>query len=99
MINYSGGNPSTVASPAGNGGICDQGSCPAPGLPLIALVGKIGPAGIPFYVGNAKTLVAPADGELSWVSTTIISPIILACGPPRFTRLAETTRQVISRPK
>ncbi|MFZ0686474.1 MAG: hypothetical protein WAM89_13095 [Terriglobales bacterium] len=64
MINYSGGNPSTVASPAGNGGICDQGSCPAPGLPLIALVGKIGPAGIPFYVGNAKTLVAPADGEL-----------------------------------
>ncbi len=36
----------------------------APGLTAYSLVGKIGPAGIPFQVGPRRTIVAPATGEL-----------------------------------
>lgn len=51
-------------TPMGDGRPVCNASALAPGLPCLALVGKIGPSGIPFYVGPAKRFVAPVDGEL-----------------------------------
>jgi hypothetical protein len=60
VINYN--QQGAAAGPAGANG---NGGCGiAPQFPCISMIGKIGPGGIPFYVGNAKTFVAPGGGEL-----------------------------------
>jgi len=66
IANFSSGNPNTNVSPAGDGRpACFADPQPiAPGLPCMSLVGKIGPAGTPFYIGPAKRFVASAAGEL-----------------------------------
>jgi hypothetical protein len=62
VVNYSGGNASTVATPTGIGP--GDGNSLVPALPSMSLIGRIGPAGVPFYVGNRKSLVAPVSGDL-----------------------------------
>jgi hypothetical protein len=70
VINYSGGNPGSMASPDGRTDIhgCRRGEVNpqnvAPALTCNALIGRIGPDGVPFPVGRATTIVAPASGEL-----------------------------------
>jgi hypothetical protein len=41
-----------------------HGNYPDPQAPCLALIGKIGPNGAPFFVGSTLNLVAPASGEL-----------------------------------
>jgi hypothetical protein len=60
VANYGPGN----VTPAGIGPGGCQPNPVAPGLSCQSLVGKIGPAGIPFYVGPERTFVAPVSGEL-----------------------------------
>ena len=70
MVSYHDGDPSMISGPDGRPiDICPPGSnyhngFPAPTLPCVAMLGKIGPGGAPFFVGHRKTFVAPADGEL-----------------------------------
>ncbi|MGA2252384.1 hypothetical protein [Terracidiphilus sp.] len=68
------GNATALAPPNGRtGGPMVDPSCapgayhsgtPAPQLPCLSLIGKIGPDGTPFEVGRTTTFVAPASGEL-----------------------------------
>jgi hypothetical protein len=60
VANYGPGN----VSPAGIGPTGCLPNPVAPGLSCASLVGKIGPSGIPFYVGPTNTFVAPVSGEL-----------------------------------
>jgi hypothetical protein len=65
LLNYSGGNPSSVVSPVGiRGGSVHDPNSIVPNLPSESLIGKIGPDGVPFFVGKGKSFVAPAGGEL-----------------------------------
>jgi hypothetical protein len=66
LVSYQTSNPNANVSPAGDGRpTCFTNPQPtAPNLPCLSLIGKIGPAGIPFFVGPGKTFVAPAGGEL-----------------------------------
>jgi hypothetical protein len=70
IVSYHNGDPSMVSSADGRPiDICPPGSTyhngfPAPQLPCIAMIGKIGPDGAPFLVGHQKTFVAPITGEL-----------------------------------
>ena len=49
------GDPTTVV---------DGTNCPLSGAHLMALVGRIGPAGAPFLIGQSRTFTAPASGEV-----------------------------------
>ena len=50
---------------AGNAADILQGSnCPLAGAPRMALIGRIGPSGTPFLVGQQRQLTAPAAGEI-----------------------------------
>ncbi len=64
LINYSGGDPSTIVTPAGIGGTIHDPKTIAPNLPSTALIAKIVPGGVPFFIGAAKSFVAPVSGEL-----------------------------------
>lgn len=63
---------SSLAAPDGrndiDGGVCHHGQIhdgyPAPELPCLSLIGKIGRNGVPFEVGHARTLIASTSGEL-----------------------------------
>lgn len=67
-------NNGALAPPAGRVGgpqvdaICAPGllhnGFPAPQLPCLSLIAKIGPNGVPFEVGNSNTFVAASSGEL-----------------------------------
>jgi hypothetical protein len=62
LVNY-GGNPSTVAAPEGLGGTYWTNTV-APSLPSVSLVARVGPAGVPFYIGRARSFIAQVGGEL-----------------------------------
>ncbi|HEY6848463.1 MAG TPA: hypothetical protein VI320_19980 [Terracidiphilus sp.] len=71
LINYSTGNTgNNIATPDGRHDIggCRPGEAHpqnvAPALSCVALIGRVGPDGVPFAVGRATTIVAPASGEL-----------------------------------
>jgi hypothetical protein len=63
---------SALAAPDGrndiDGGACHHGQShagyPAPELPCLSLIGKIGRNGVPFEVGKGRTLIASTSGEL-----------------------------------
>lgn len=67
-INASGGvsmsSGAAPLPPSGPAGPIFDAKAQAPSLPCYSLIARIGPAGVPFYVGNAKTFVVPVSGEL-----------------------------------
>jgi hypothetical protein len=62
-VAYFAGDEGSAVGPNGQGHPGGP-TCIAPGLPAYSLVGKIGPAGVPFAVGPHRTIVASDSGEL-----------------------------------